>query len=58
MNLEKAKLNPNSVNDRKTTMQKAEGHPERSAPRSGGGKVVNPREIPTTMGYIGKRIKK
>lgn len=56
MKLEKAKLNPNSVND-KGTKPKEKINLTGGRKHSRQGKITNPMEIPNDQGYVGKRIK-
>lgn len=60
MKLEKSRLNPNSVNDRKTTSKPSSivSQERNEKMKPSGGRMVNPREIPTTLGYAGTRIKR
>lgn len=56
MKLEKAKLNPNAVNDKGTKpMKKINLASNRKHSKQG--KITNPMEIPNVQGYVGKRIK-
>lgn len=55
------KLNPNSVNDHGTkSKEKSEQTMNRRGfgAKASKGKLTNPMDIPTTQGYVGRKIKK